>query len=122
MMAKAVAAATAWVVNSAASLGRKAKRPSRRPASAGFPIQPSPREARVMPSWVAEMYRSREAMALRARAALRSPSRACSSSRVRRAPTRANSAATKKALASTSSTTATRPGPTGVVAVSMGAR
>ncbi len=55
MMAKAVAAETAWVVQTAAVSGRKAKRPSSRPARAGFPIQPRPREARVMPSWVAEM-------------------------------------------------------------------
>ena len=32
-----------------------AKPPWIRPASAGSPIQPSPSEARVMPSWVAEM-------------------------------------------------------------------
>src|SRR5262245_15622219 len=49
-------------------------------------------------------------MARWAKVALRSPARAISSSRVRRAPTRANSAATKKALARTRAITATRPG------------
>ena len=111
MMAKAVAAETACVVQTAASGGRNAKAPSSRPASAGLPIQPRPREARVMPSWVAEMYRSRDLRARRARTALPSPAWAISSRRVRRAPTRANSAATKKALASTRSTTASSPAP-----------
>ena len=35
--------------------GSQRKPPSISPASAGSPIQPRPREASVMPSWVAEM-------------------------------------------------------------------
>src|SRR5215213_3389024 len=57
------------------------------------------------------MYRSSDCTARRASLALPSPARACSSSRVRRAPTRANSAATKKAFASTRTTTEARPRP-----------
>ena len=55
MMLKAMTDATAWVAMVAAGSGSQAKPPSIRRASAGSPIQPRPREARVMPSWVAEM-------------------------------------------------------------------
>src|SRR5438132_1216247 len=48
-------------------------------------------------------------MARRARLALRSPARLSSSRRLRRAATRANSAATKKALARTRASTAVSP-------------
>src|SRR5688500_3664324 len=55
------------------------------------------------------MYRSSDCTARRASLALRSPACAISSRRVFLAPTRANSAATKKAFARTRTTTATRP-------------
>ena len=55
MMMNAIAEATAWVATSASAAGSQPKPPSISPASAGSPIQPRPREASVMPSWVAEM-------------------------------------------------------------------
>ncbi len=55
MMMNAMTEATAWVAMAATAAGSQAKTPSIRPASAGSPIQPRPSEARVMPSWVAEM-------------------------------------------------------------------
>ena len=55
MMMKAMTDATPWVAMVATASGSQLKPSSIRPASAGSPIQPRPREARVMPSWVAEM-------------------------------------------------------------------
>src|SRR5438445_625228 len=63
-----------------------------------------------MPSCAAESWRYRSRRALRTVRALRSPRRTIASIRVRRAATSANSAATKKALAATSTTTASRIG------------
>src|SRR5258708_27432520 len=62
----------------------------------------------VMPSCVAERSRYRSARARRTTRAFRSPRRAIASIRVRRDATSANSAATKKALARTSATMASR--------------
>jgi len=55
MMMKAMIEAVAWVAMVAATAGSQRKPPWIRLASAGSPIQPSPSEAKVMPSWVAEM-------------------------------------------------------------------
>ena len=55
MMMKAMMDATAWVAITAAWAGSQANAPSITWASAGSPIQPSPREASVIPSCVAEM-------------------------------------------------------------------
>ncbi len=58
MIANAINVATEWVAIVARTPGRPRNQPSMRRASAGSPIQPSPREASVMPSWVAEMERA----------------------------------------------------------------
>ena len=55
MMEKAITTATEWVAKGRMPSGRKAKLPSIRRASAGSPIQPRPSDARVIPSWVAEI-------------------------------------------------------------------
>ena len=55
MMMKAMADATPWVAMVAIEPGSQLKPFWMSPASAGSPIQPRPSEARVMPSWVAEM-------------------------------------------------------------------
>ena len=55
MRTKAIAEATPWVAMRRERLGQPAEAPATRPASAGSPIQPSPSEASVMPSWVAEI-------------------------------------------------------------------
>ena len=56
MMMNAMAEATPWVAIVGERLGQPGERRLRSgPASAGSPIQPRPSEARVMPSWVAEM-------------------------------------------------------------------
>ncbi len=109
MMLNATIDATVWVAMVLTGAGSQVKIPSIRLARAGSPIQPRPSEASVIPSWVEEMYRSSDCTARRANLALPSPARANSSRRVFRAPTSANSAATKKALASTRMTTAPRP-------------
>ena len=55
MMMNAMAEATPWVAIGRSGVGSQANPPRIRPASAGSPIQPSPSEASVIPSWVAEM-------------------------------------------------------------------
>ena len=55
MMMNAMIEATAWVAIASAAAGQPRKPPWMRLASAGSPIQPRPSEARVIPSWVAEM-------------------------------------------------------------------
>ena len=55
MIVNATATATACVAIVAMAGGSHLKPPSMRWASAGSPTQPRPREARVIPSWVAEM-------------------------------------------------------------------
>ncbi len=55
MIAKAMAEATVWVATASSRSGSQWNRPSTTWASAGSPAQPRPREARVIPSWVAEM-------------------------------------------------------------------
>ena len=84
---------------------------SRMRAKAGSPIQPSPSDATVMPSCVAERYSSRWCVSLRACRASCEPRRASSSRRVGLTLTSANSVATKKPLSRTRSTTAMRPRP-----------
>src|SRR4051812_43597011 len=64
--------------------------------------QPSPRLARVTPSWLAERMREIFDAARRAKRASLSPLRTIASRRVRRERTRANSAPTKNPLRSTS--------------------
>ena len=70
--------------------------------SAGSPRKPMPSEAIVMPSWQAERYSSIWSICLSASAAPRLPSSRICSMRDWRARTSANSAATKKPLAATS--------------------
>src|SRR4051794_38812891 len=77
-------------------------------AIAGSPRKPMPRLASVMPNWHADRYWLRSSMRTSDRCAARLPSSPSSSRRVRRDRTSANSAATKKPLASTSRTTAIR--------------
>ena len=55
MMVNATVTATVWVASGANGSGSQRNKRSVTPARAGSPIQPSPREARVIPSWVAEM-------------------------------------------------------------------
>jgi len=55
MMTNATTEATPWVAIAASELGSQANAPPMSPASAGSPTQPSPSEARVIPSCVAEM-------------------------------------------------------------------
>src|SRR5204863_7587499 len=88
--------------------GRNASEGSIVDASAGSAIQPSPRLAIVMPSWVAAMYRSGADTARRTAFALRCPSAISWSMRVLRTVTIENSAATKKPLAHTSASTPAR--------------
>src|SRR5690348_2799239 len=111
MRMKAIADATPWVAMADSGLGSHVNALPTRPASAGSPIQPRPSEARVIPSCVAEIERPSDCTARRASLALPSPALAISSRRVRRAPTSANSAATKNALAKTRTTTDRRPRP-----------
>ena len=58
MMMNAMMEATVCVATALKVGGRAAKAPRIRCATAGSPTQPSPSEVRVMPSWVAEMYRA----------------------------------------------------------------
>src|SRR5215210_763502 len=99
-MAKASAAAT--------PCDRPPNAGSASSAIAGSPRKPMPRLARVMPNWQAERYWLRSPSRCTARPARRSPESASSSRRERRDRTSANSPATKKPLASTSTTTPTR--------------
>ncbi|HTG49067.1 MAG TPA: hypothetical protein VL915_01170 [Gemmatimonadales bacterium] len=55
MMMNAMIEAVAWVAIASAAAGSHRNAPRMRLASAGSPIQPRPSEARVIPSWVAEM-------------------------------------------------------------------
>ena len=55
MMMNATAEATPCVAMVESGVGSQANPPRIRPASAGSPIQPSPSEASVIPSWVVEM-------------------------------------------------------------------
>jgi hypothetical protein len=71
-------------------------------------MKPIPSEAMVMPSWQAERYSSMRSISCRARPAPRSPSSRICSSRLSRARTSANSAATKKPFAATSRATPIR--------------
>src|SRR6185295_11453628 len=80
--------------------------PSSSRAIAGSPIQPSPSEARVIPSWQADRYALRFCSNCINRLAVRLPWLASVSIRDERTPTKANSAATKKPLAATSNRTA----------------
>jgi len=74
MIANAIATAMLCAVASARCAGRNASEGSIVDASAGSAIQPSPRLAIVMPSWVAAMYRSGADTARRTAFALRCPS------------------------------------------------
>ena len=71
----------------------------------GWPTQPSPRLAMVMPSWVALRNEFRFAMIERATLARRCPRATSVSNCVARIFTRANSAATKNPLTATSPST-----------------
>ena len=104
MHANATAPATPWVAIGASGPSPENSASIVR-AIAGSPTQPRPRLASVIPSWVPEIERSRPRMARRASLAFASPLRIIASMRVRREDTSANSAATKKAFASTSSAT-----------------
>ena len=55
MMMNAMIEAVAWVAIASAAAGSHRNAPWMRLASAGSPIQPRPSEARVIPSWVAEI-------------------------------------------------------------------
>src|SRR5918999_6586376 len=77
-------------------------------AIAGSPRKPMPSEAIVMPSWQAARYSSMRSICLSASAAPDLPSSRICSTRLSRARTSANSAATKKPLAATSRATPRR--------------
>ena len=55
MIVKAIATAAVWLASTLNGSGSPPKIPSNRWARAGSPTQPRPSEARVIPSWVAEM-------------------------------------------------------------------
>ena len=93
-------------------------RGSSRSATAGLASAPSPSVARVIPSWAPARPRESSRLLRTAARADRPPKAAATSRRCRLAETTANSAATKNALASSSSTdrpmettTFTRPAP-----------
>jgi hypothetical protein len=109
MMANAVTmAAPLWTAADDASTPARRRPASTSDASAGSPTQPSASDANVMPSWVPEMYRSRLASACSTSRARRSPAAAHCAIFERRDATKANSAATKNALASTRTSTTTK--------------
>src|SRR5919106_5961088 len=81
---------------------------SSRLAIAGSPRKPMPSEAIVMPSWQAARYSSMRSIWWSASLAPRLPSSSICSTRPSRARTSANSAATKKPLAATSTATPKR--------------
>ena len=101
----AMVPAAPWVASGASTPGNGANRLSRVCAIVGSPTHPRPRLASVMPSCVPEIERSMERTARRASLAFVSPRRIIASMRLRRDETSANSAATKKAFARTSSAT-----------------
>ena len=75
---------------------------------AGSPKKPIPSEAIVMPSWQAARYSSMRSIWTSVSAAPFLPSSRICSTRLSRARTSANSAATKKPLAATSTATPRR--------------
>src|ERR671922_344571 len=81
---------------------------SRSEAIAGSPMKPMPREAIVMPSWHADRYSSMRSISCSASAAPFWPSSRICSTRLPRARTSANSAATKKPFRATSTATPRR--------------
>ena len=91
-----------------AGVGQSApSQPMRMEAASGSPIQPRASEQRVTPSWTAGRKSSRSRCRRRTARAPGTPAASICSMRVSRMETRANSAATKKALARMSMATAT---------------
>lgn len=90
--------------------GRPSNQPSRKWPSAPSATQPRPNEASVIPNWPAERtrVRLRREVAVSAKRANWSPPRTMASRRDRRARTRANSTATKKALRASRATMASK--------------
>src|SRR6266853_2729995 len=101
-MINATVAARVSRNDSSMANGRLANNCSNTPPTVDSATQPSPRLARVTPSWLAERMREIFEVARTAKRASRSPLRTIASRRVRLARTRANSAPTKNALRSTS--------------------
>src|SRR5918992_3975869 len=97
----AMATATPWLTTPPSGS-------SSRLAIAGSPMKPMPSEAIVMPSWQADRYSSMRSICFSASAAPRAPSSRSASMRDSRVRTSANSAATKKPLAATSTATPKR--------------
>src|ERR1700752_2717025 len=86
---------------------RPASGPSKSRAMAGSPIQPRASDASVIPSWQEERNELRLLSNSNNHFPLRLPAAASVSIREERTPTSANSAATKKPFAATSSKTET---------------
>src|SRR5258706_11175427 len=109
-MINATVAARVSRSDSSMANGRLANSCSNTPPTVDSATQPSPRLARVTPSWLADRMREIFEVARTAKRARRSPLRTIASRRVRLERTRANSAPTKNALRSTSRIMAsTRP-------------
>ena len=107
---KASIVATVCAATQALSSGRKANSGTSSRAIDGSPTQPSARLASVMPSCVAAIASSRLSIAcLHGQRRPTGDALTISSTRVRRTATRANSAATKNAFASTNSGTTSTP-------------
>ena len=103
----AIAIAKTCATYAAFPVGAMAEaRGSRNEATVGSPIQPNASEARVIPSWVAEMKNVGLSSSRNAAWARVLPAAARVSRRGRRTETRANSAATKNPLAQTKNSTA----------------
>src|SRR5712671_5080871 len=98
----ATVAASVRRIDTSTANGRLANRCSNTSPTVDSATQPSPRLARVTPSWLAERMREIFEEARTAKWASRSPLRTIASRRVRLERTRANSAPTKNALRSTS--------------------
>src|ERR1700682_2524454 len=98
----ATVAASVRRIDSSTANGRLANRCSNTSPTVDSATHPSPRLARVTPSWLADRMREIFEEARTAKWASRSPLRIIASRRVRLERTRANSAPTKNALRSTS--------------------
>src|ERR1700674_1041793 len=101
-MINATVAASVRRIDISMAKGRLANRCSNTSPTVDSATHPSPRLARVTPSWLAERMREIFEEARTAKRARRSPLRGIASRRVRLERTRANSAPTKNALRSTS--------------------
>src|ERR1700682_5746607 len=98
----ATVAASVRRIDMSMANGRFANSSSNTPPTVDSATHPSPRLARVTPSWLADRMREIFDEARTAKRASRSPLRTIASRRVRLERTRANSAPTKNALRSTS--------------------